>query len=119
VGIRQVGIDECLKDFKRLAGKAFTKRAFADTQLLGLLIGWFFHSMYRTEPLEEALKAVFGQDPLFGAQASSPQARPVSTRVGVTTCMESDHTAFLLANYNRIREDCGTFGPQVMDCMRC
>ena len=112
MGIRQVEIDECLKDFKRLAGKAFTKRALAGTPLLGTLIKGYFHSRYRTEPLENALKEVFGQEPLFGAQATSSQACPVSTRVAVTTCMESDQTAFLLANYNRIRADCGTFGPR-------
>jgi len=117
VGIRQVEIDECLENFKRLAGKAFTKRPLAGTPLLGTLIESYFHSRYKTEPLEKALKEVFGQEPLFGAQASSPQ--PVSTRVGVTACMESDQTAFLLANYNRMPADCGTFGPQVMDCGRC
>jgi len=117
VGVRQVEINECLKDFKRLAGKAFTKRPLAGMPLLGTLIESYFHSRYKTEPLEKALKEVFGQELLFGAQASSSQ--PVSTRVGVTTCSESHQTAFLLANYNRFRADCGTFGPQVMDSGRC
>lgn len=112
MGIRQAEIDECLADFKSLAAKAFTKRPLSDTPLLGTLIEGYFHSKYRTGSLEKALKAAFGQEPLFGAQVSSSQAYPVSTRVGVTTCMESDQTAFLLANYNRPRTDCCEFDPQ-------
>jgi hypothetical protein len=57
--------------------------------------------------LEEALKEVFGEAPIFGTNQNQENQHP--TKVAVTTT--SNNQSYLLANYNRPVRECCMLSP--------
>jgi hypothetical protein len=105
IGVQQLPVHECLKEFHRLAKTAFTKRLCADWGILGHIVTAIYGSKYRSEGLEKALKTTFGNEELFGPRVSVE--RQSTVRVGVVACTASGHTPVIMANYNRAQGDYG------------
>lgn len=91
LGIHNLSVGDCIAKFKNFCDNAFDNKVFTKTYFLGWLARWITSSIYKTEPLEDALKEMFGTKPFFGQHGNA-------SRVAVTTTV--DDKSRLLANYN-------------------
>ncbi|KAI5805973.1 hypothetical protein EDC01DRAFT_609926 [Geopyxis carbonaria] len=97
LGMKRLSASNCIEEFKTLSRKAFTKRKGVTWRGgIGTLIEAKHHSIYKSRGLENALKKVFGEDPIFGKKSG-----PNPLKVGVSATSSNNHHPFLLANYNR------------------
>lgn len=93
--MKQWRVSECQEIFKKVAKKAFTRRALVKA------VSVKSKSWYRTKPIEEVLKASFGEDLLFSGGNENPeggQSGPI--RVAVTATSATEGNPVILANYN-------------------
>lgn len=97
--MKQLSVDDCIRTFTELCGKAFTEREFAGIIGLEQLATLHHGSKYKTQPLHAALKDTLGDDTLFGAGGSaSPE---YATKVAVTATSGTGSRPYVLANYSR------------------
>ncbi|KAI9158039.1 Calcium-independent phospholipase A2-gamma [Paramyrothecium foliicola] len=90
-------VDECIEKFKSLVVKVFTKRRAQKIQGLRYVEVMIKKSRYETKPLEDALRATFGEDKLFGKREKNGVRR---LKVAVTAVSEAGQRAYVLSNYN-------------------
>ncbi|KAI1388650.1 uncharacterized protein F4822DRAFT_437371 [Hypoxylon trugodes] len=90
LGAHNFGVQECTLQFKRFFQMALESK-FLTKSLFGPIARLITSSIYKTEPLEAAMKDTFGTQRLFGHYGNTP-------RVAVTTTVNSDSR--LLANYH-------------------
>ncbi|KAF8538684.1 acyl transferase/acyl hydrolase/lysophospholipase [Trichophaea hybrida] len=98
LGLKQLDVKTCNAQFQELSRKAFNSRKGSSVPIWGLIVEARHHGKYETRGLEEALKKIFGNGPIFGTNQNCEKRLP--TKVGVTTTSSNHHT-YLLANYNR------------------
>lgn len=98
LGVKGWSIDETIKKFKILYTEAFTPRGMMGIPLLDNLSSTYHGSIYKTKPLEKALKTIFSDRNLFGG-VQSRNEMPI--RVAVTSTTAPGHKAVIFANYNR------------------
>ncbi|OQO14747.1 hypothetical protein B0A48_00129 [Cryoendolithus antarcticus] len=92
-------VEQCTQHFEALCAKAFTLRKGMNMPGVGWLVSNYNHSMYETQPLQEALIEAFTEDQyLFGGQRSESGTMDVKVAVTATSAAGS---AVVLANYNR------------------
>lgn len=99
IGVEGWSIDNCIQEFKALCAQAFTPRRGHGTWGLAHMIQAHHGSIYRTQPLQEALRQVFPEKPLFGGPRF--QANQTS-KVAVVTTSEAGLQPIVLSDYNRI-----------------
>ena len=97
--VRDWSVDECTRNFETLCTKAFTQRKGSNVPFFGRLLRFYNHSMYRTEPLKEALTNAFPEEQyLFGGRPTNPRTYDVKVAV---TAISGAGTSTVLSNYNR------------------
>ncbi|KAF7547599.1 hypothetical protein G7Z17_g7633 [Cylindrodendrum hubeiense] len=91
LGTHNFSVEECITHFKSLCEKGFQHEPGSKNKYWGWVVRLFVRSIYKTEPLENALKSIFGQNELFGHRGNA-------SRVAVITTVSTESR--LLANYN-------------------
>ncbi|KAF2683588.1 FabD/lysophospholipase-like protein, partial [Lentithecium fluviatile CBS 122367] len=92
LGIHNLSVEDCIAKFKVFCTKAFETKWLTKNPIFGWTARAFWaSSIYKTEPLEDALTEMFGKKPFFGHHQNV-------SRVAVTTTV--DEKCRLLANYN-------------------
>lgn len=100
LGVKKWSVQATIDKFKDLCREAFTPREMKSVPIFGTISTLFHGSVYKTQPMEKAMKRYFSDQPFFGG--SIHRARPnVNTRVGVTATSSIGHNSVLFANYNR------------------
>ena len=95
-------VESCTRQFEKLCGKAFTRRAGTNIPGLGNLISHYNHSKYETRPLQEALIEAYSEDEyLFGGSRLHTALSGADVKVAVTSTSAAG-SAVVLANYNRL-----------------
>ncbi|OTA77343.1 hypothetical protein M434DRAFT_402358 [Hypoxylon sp. CO27-5] len=98
LGVNGWSIDETIKKFKILYTEAFTPREMMGIPLLDNLSSTYHGSIYKTKPLEKALKTSFSERNLFG---NVQPRNEMPTRVAVTSTTALGHKEVVFSNYNR------------------
>jgi hypothetical protein len=96
--MKKWSVNETTKRFKALCMAAFTSREMTGVPFFGALSSLYHGSVYKTQPLEKALKSYFGDQPFFGG-GRKQQEEPNRVVVTSTTALEQKPVVF--ANYNR------------------
>lgn len=91
LGIHNLSVEHCIVRFKSFCKKGFEDRLLTKSYWFGWFVRLFVNSIYKTEPLEEAMKEILRVKRLFGYRSNA-------SRVAVTTTVDSN--CHLLANYN-------------------
>jgi hypothetical protein len=91
LGIHNLSVEDCIMRFKSFCRKGFEDRLLAKSYWFGWFVRLFVNSIYKTGPLEEAMKQILRVKRLFGYHGNA-------SRVAVTTTVDSD--CHLLASYN-------------------
>ncbi|KAI3328065.1 FabD/lysophospholipase-like protein [Xylariaceae sp. AK1471] len=97
LGTRGWSVNEAISRFKTISKEVFKSRDLNHVPFLRDLTNVFHGSVYKTQPLEEALKRQFSDECLFGGSISLQQW----TRVAVTSSSLFGQKATIFANYNR------------------
>lgn len=90
LGIHNFSVQECIQHFKSVCRDGFKPNLLMDS-CLRWLATLFCRPVYKTEPLEKALKSILGSKRLFGHRNNA-------CRVAVTTTVDKENR--LIANYN-------------------
>ncbi len=98
LGSNLLPVKQCKKIFRTLCKEAFTKRLLASIPGVKTIVKSTHHGIYKTEVLENALKNVFKQKPIFGGKRIGGSSAEI--KVGVTSTSSSG-MPYLHANYNR------------------
>ncbi|ORY01180.1 acyl transferase/acyl hydrolase/lysophospholipase, partial [Clohesyomyces aquaticus] len=91
LGSHGLSAGECISRFKTFCDTGFEHNFLTKTAGIGHVARWLRSSTYKTNPLEDALKKMFGSRTFFGRSGNV-------ARVAVTTIVGTD--VKLLANYN-------------------
>lgn len=93
-------VEECIENFEKLCGQAFTRRSGSGLPIIGPLVENYHHSKYQTSTLDDALKTAFPEDlHLFGGRR--PAELCASVKVAVTATSLAGNRTYVLSNYNR------------------
>ena len=93
-------LEECTRRFEDLVEKTFTRRKGMSVPGLSWIVSNYNHSIYETQPLQEALIEAFTDDQyLFGGRRTDAGSVDVKVAVTATT---SGGQGVVLANYNRL-----------------
>lgn len=98
LGAKGWSVEKTTKEFKALCKEAYTPREMTGVPLLENLTNFYHGSLYKTRPLEKALKSSFSDHNLFGGTQSRDEM-PIRVAVTSTTALENKGVVF--ANYNR------------------
>lgn len=99
-------LDHCIKDFKRLCGRAFSPRELKGIPILGKLAMMNHGSVFKTRPFESILQSpdALGENGLLFGGPGNPRQRGRAKVAVTTTDQTSKQRPTVLANYNRPRE---------------
>ena len=102
LGVKGWDIDHCIEQFNSLCQKAFTPRGGLAMLGIARMIRARNGSIYRTEPLQDALLSIYSDNPLFGGlrYRESPQ-----TKVALVATSAAGLQPVVLSNYNRMQGD--------------
>lgn len=94
-------VEECIENFEKLCGQAFTRRSGGSLPIIGAIVENYHHSKYQTATLDDALRSAFPEDlHLFGGRRPAELcATPV--KVAVTATSLAANKTYILSNYNR------------------
>ncbi|KAI0888475.1 uncharacterized protein GGS22DRAFT_198203 [Annulohypoxylon maeteangense] len=98
LGVMGGSINNTIKQFKALYQEAFTPREMIRIPLLKNLSSTYHGSIYKTKPLETALRIGFSEQNLFGDVQSRNE---MSIKVAVTSTTVCGNKAVVFSNYNR------------------
>lgn len=100
-------VAHCIDEFKSLCKKAFTLRRGMTVPGVSWFVQNYNHSMYETQPLQEALHSAFTEEQyLFGGRHTGVSSTDIKVAVTATSLLGKPVT---LANYNRLcREKCNS-----------
>ncbi|KAF3808981.1 hypothetical protein GCG54_00011173 [Colletotrichum gloeosporioides] len=92
LGIQQRSASDCIKIFRKICDDGFHAKPLTTSRAMGYIARLMRRSIYKTSQFEATVRSAFGPQPtqVFG--------RTNSTRVAVTTTVESK--TMLIANYN-------------------
>ncbi|KAF2689243.1 hypothetical protein K458DRAFT_357870 [Lentithecium fluviatile CBS 122367] len=96
-GAKNWNIEKCISRFKTVCSRAFTARTLQGIPIMKHMVTLKHGSRYKTTPLRESLRIVFGQESLFGYSRDATHA----PMVAVTATDEAYKTPIILANYSR------------------
>lgn len=99
IGVEGWSIDRCIEEFSSLCDQAFTPRKGHGIWGLAHMIQGHHGSIYRTQPLQEALRQVFTENSLFGGPRFEANQ---TSKVAVVTTSAAGLQPIVLSNYNRI-----------------
>lgn len=99
IGVEGWTIERCIEEFTSLCNQAFTPRKGHGIWGLAHMIQAHNGSIYRTQPLQEALRQAFPEKYLFGGPRF--EANPTS-KVALVTTSAAGLQPIVLSNYNRI-----------------
>ncbi|KAH6635987.1 hypothetical protein F5144DRAFT_644463, partial [Chaetomium tenue] len=99
-------LDHCIRDFKRLCGRAFSPRELKGVPILGKLAMMNHGSVFKTRPFESILQSpdALGENGLLFGGPGNPRQRGRARVAVTTTDQTSKQRPTVLANYNRPRE---------------
>ncbi|RYP02992.1 hypothetical protein DL764_005446 [Monosporascus ibericus] len=100
LGVNRWSVNESIKKFKAIVKEAFTPRELTNMPIFGTLSSLLHRSVYKTQPLEKALKGYFDDQAFFGGVSVKSQ-HYTPAKVAVTATSVFDQQAVVLANYNR------------------
>lgn len=100
LGVNRWSVKESIKKFKAIVKEAFTPRELTNMPIFGTLSSLLHRSVYKTQPLEKALKGYFDDQAFFGGVSVKSQHH-TPTRVAVTATSVFDQQSVVFANYNR------------------
>lgn len=95
LGVRNWRVAQCISYFKDLCQQSFAKRVPRLFRPLAAVKG---KSLYKSKPLESALRSAFGENTLL---YGGSEAECSTIRVAVTTTLAMDYEPAILSNYNR------------------
>ncbi|KAI1770384.1 hypothetical protein F4818DRAFT_450454 [Hypoxylon cercidicola] len=98
LGVKGWSVEKTIEEFNIICKEAFTPREMTGVPLLEHLTNLYHGSLYKTQPLEKALKSSFSDQNLFGS-IQSQNEMPI--RVAVTSTTALEHKLVVFANYNR------------------
>ncbi|KAI1453420.1 hypothetical protein F4805DRAFT_443421 [Annulohypoxylon moriforme] len=98
LGVKGWSINNAIRDFKTLYQEALVPREMVGIPLLKNLSSTYHGSIYKTKPLEKALKMRFSEQNLFGG-VQSRNEMPI--KVAVTSTTVPGSKAVIFSNYNR------------------
>lgn len=93
-------VNDSIKKFKAIVKEAFTPRELTNMPIFGALSGLLHRSVYKTQPMEKALKGYFDDQAFFGGVSVKSQSH-TPARVAVTATSVFDQQSVVFANYNR------------------
>ncbi|KAM7198241.1 hypothetical protein V8F20_006268 [Naviculisporaceae sp. PSN 640] len=106
LGVKNWRVSFCIRKFKQLSAQAFTERQSSVLKYAAMV---HHKSLYKTKPLEEALKEAFDADTaLFGGQFQS-SGEISDIKVAVTSTTAAENHPVIMTNYNIARvekDDC-------------
>ncbi|EMR64244.1 patatin-like serine protein [Eutypa lata UCREL1] len=100
LGVNRWSVNESIKKFKAIVKEAFTPRELTNMPIFGTLSSLLHRSVYKTQPLEKALKGYFDDQAFFGGVSVKSQ-HYTPARVAVTATSVFDQQPVVFANYNR------------------
>lgn len=103
LGVKQWTVNQCVTEFSRLCDQAFSPREFNNVAGLEVATTLAHGSKYKTTPLHDALRSVFGQEELYGGRRKDHSV--FNTQVAVTATSGTGEQGLILANYSRHEEN--------------
>ncbi|OTB02050.1 hypothetical protein M426DRAFT_322998 [Hypoxylon sp. CI-4A] len=100
LGVKKWTVDATMEKFKELCNEAFVPREMTSIPLFGALSSLYHGSLYKTKPLEKALKKYLSDQPFFGTSVHRSRVA-TSAKVAVTASTGIERQAVVFANYNR------------------
>ena len=102
LGAKQWSVKQCVTEFLKLCGQAFTPREFNHIPGFEQVTTLRHGSKYKTRPLRDALRSAFGKELLYGRRSKPYMSYP--TQVAVTATSGTGEMGLVLANYSRHHE---------------
>ncbi|KAI0490453.1 hypothetical protein F4859DRAFT_500816 [Xylaria cf. heliscus] len=100
LGVKKWSITSAIDKFKDLCREAYIARGISKLPLSGAFSVFYHKSLYKSQPLEGALRRYFSEQPLFGATSYGSRLA-ASTKVAVTATSVGTGHDVVFANYNR------------------
>ncbi|KAI1342705.1 hypothetical protein F5Y15DRAFT_373717 [Xylariaceae sp. FL0016] len=100
LGVKKWTVEATIEKFKDLCREAFVRREMNSVPLIGALSSFYHRSVYKTQPLERALRRHFSDRPFYGG-ATHRSRLTTSNRVAVTATTATGRQPVVFANYNR------------------
>lgn len=100
LGVKKWSVQATLDKFKDLCKEGFAPREMKNVPVFGMISSLYHGSLYKTQPMEKALRRYFSDQPFFGVSTHKSRHN-VSLKVAVTATTALDHHAVVFANYNR------------------
>ncbi|KAJ3572874.1 hypothetical protein NPX13_g4903 [Xylaria arbuscula] len=100
LGVKKWSVSSAIEKFKDLCHEAYVGRGISKLPLSKAFSTLYHKSLYKTQPLEGALRRYLSEQPLFGA-TSHRSWLATSSKVAITATTASGHQDVVFANYNR------------------
>ncbi|KAI0525395.1 hypothetical protein F5B22DRAFT_633515 [Xylaria bambusicola] len=100
LGVKKWSVSSAIEKFKDLCHESYITRGISKLPLSKALSTLYHKSLYKTQPLEGALRRYLSEQPLFGA-VSHRSWLATSAKVAITATTAAAHQDVVFANYNR------------------
>ncbi|KAI1360297.1 hypothetical protein F5Y08DRAFT_331673 [Xylaria arbuscula] len=100
LGVKKWSVSSAIEKFKDLCHEAYVGRGISKLPLSKAFSTLYHKSLYKTQPLEGALRRYLSEQPLFGA-TSHRSWLATSSKVAITATTAAGHQDVVFANYNR------------------
>ncbi|KAI0552170.1 hypothetical protein F4679DRAFT_571841 [Xylaria curta] len=100
LGVKKWAVSSAIDKFKDLCHEAYIARGLSKVPLSGAFSAFYHKSLYKKQPIEDALRRYLSEKPLFGATPHGPRLAG-SIKVAVTATDVASGQDVVFANYNR------------------
>ncbi|KAK5631118.1 hypothetical protein RRF57_006833 [Xylaria bambusicola] len=100
LGVKKWSVSSAIEKFKDLCHESYISRGISKLPLSKAFSTLYHKSLYKTQPLEGALRRYLSEQPLFGA-ISHRSWLATSAKVAITATTAAGHQDVVFANYNR------------------
>lgn len=100
LGVKKWSVSSAIEKFKDLCHEAYVARGISKLPLSKAFSTLYHKSLYKTQPLEGALRRYLSEQPLFGA-TSHRSWLATSAKVAITATTAAGHQDVVFSNYNR------------------
>ncbi|KAH8677541.1 hypothetical protein BX600DRAFT_430886 [Xylariales sp. PMI_506] len=100
LGAKKWTVDATIQKFKDLCREGFVPHEMSGIPLIGMLSNLYHGSLYKTQPLQMALRRYLSDQPFFGA-STHRSLFDISVKVAVTATTAMERQPVVFANYNR------------------
>ncbi|KAI1745919.1 hypothetical protein F4680DRAFT_442191 [Xylaria scruposa] len=100
LGVKKWAVSSAIDKFKDLCHEAYIARGLSKVPLSGAFSAFYHKSLYKQQPIEDALRRYLSEKPLFGATPHGPRLA-ASIKVAVTATDVASGRDVVFANYNR------------------